>query len=156
VGLYDIYLAVRHRRHKASPPTHVALVLTEHDLLVDGGFDMLETSLRWMLHYGAECVTVSVSVLDGSIVPTLTGKLQQLDTPEPFVVHSPHDKNSASNPTAAVDSPIRITVGLGGKAEFAAAVRELATDVDAGRLTPTQLTQRKSLTGLCSPKSRIL
>jgi len=139
VGLYDIYLAVRHRRHKASPPTHVALVLTEHDLLVDGGFDMLETSLRWMLHYGAECVTVSVSVLDDCIVPTLTGKLQQLDTPEPFVVHSPHDKNSASNPTAAVDavdSPIRITVGLGGKAEFAAAVRELATDVDAGRLTP--------------------
>jgi len=37
------------------------------------------------------------------------------------------------------DAPIRITVGLGGKAEFAAAVRELAVDVDAGDLDPESI-----------------
>ncbi len=37
---------------------------------------------------------------------------------------------------AGVDAPVRILVGLGGKAEFAGAVRELASDVAAGEISP--------------------
>jgi len=137
--LYDTYLAVRHRLHEGDPPAHVAVVLTERDLLSDGAFNTLESVLRWALEYGTERVTVSVSVLDAAVIPTLTRELWRLDVPEPATVRTPDSVDAASeNATAnsSEDPPIRITVGLGGKAEFAAAVRELATDVDAGRLDP--------------------
>ena len=139
MGLYNTYLGVRHRLHEGAPPGHVALVLTERDLLADGAFETLEKALRWALEYGGERVTVSVSVLDAAVVPTLTRELRRLDAPEPLTVRSPAGVDSASEPFVtgdADDPPIRITVGLGGKAEFAAAVRGLATDVDAGRLDP--------------------
>jgi len=137
--LYDTYLAVRHRLHEGDPPAHVAIVLTERDLLADGAFDTLTAALQWTLEYGAERVTVSVSVLDSSVVPTLTRELRRLNTPEPAVVRTPDDADAPAEggrADAADDPPIRIAVGLGGKAEFAAAVRDLAADVDAGRLAP--------------------
>lgn len=139
MGLYDTYLAVRNRFHEGDPPSHVAIVLTERDLLADGAFDTLAAALRWTLEYGAERVTVSVSVLDSSVVPTLTRELRRLDAPVPTAVRTPDDVDATAE-SAAIgangDPPIRIAVGLGGKAEFAAAVRDLAGDVDAGRLAP--------------------
>jgi undecaprenyl diphosphate synthase len=144
VGLYDAYLAVRHRLHDGEPPKHVAIVITERDLLADGAFDTLVEALGWALEYGAERVTVSVSVLDESVVPTLARELRRLDAPAPFVVRGPGDADGATRSRGARgsgvdDAPIRITVGLGGKAEFAAAVRELASDVDAGVLDPAAI-----------------
>ncbi|MDZ5809869.1 undecaprenyl diphosphate synthase family protein [Halorubrum sp. AD140] len=135
MGLYDTYLAVRHRLHDGDPPTHVAIVITERDLLADGAFDTLTAALGWALEYGAEQVTVSVSVLDESVVPTLARELRRLDAPDRFIVRGPDDADDASGPGDA-DVPIRITVGLGGKAEFAAAVREIAVDVAEGSLDP--------------------
>jgi undecaprenyl diphosphate synthase len=150
VALYDTYLGVRHRLHEGDPPEHVAIVVTERDLLADGAFDTLAEALGWALEYGAERVTVSVSVLDGSVVPTLTRELRRLDAPAQFVVRGPDDAavsgdadadevGDADAGTADLDVPIRITVGLGGKAEFAAAVREIASDVDAGELDPAAI-----------------
>ncbi|OYR46425.1 undecaprenyl diphosphate synthase family protein [Halorubrum sp. Hd13] len=159
MGLYDAYLAVRHRLHDGDPPEHVAIVITERDLLADGAFDTLSEALGWALEYGARRVTVSVSVLDESVVPTLARELRRLDAPAPFVVRGPDDADGeqsaggeASGADGAAggadgeagsadgdDAPIRITVGLGGKAEFAAAVRELASDVDVGELDPASI-----------------
>ncbi|MFC7325252.1 undecaprenyl diphosphate synthase family protein [Halorubrum rutilum] len=151
MGLYDAYLAVRHRLHDGEPPEHVAIVVTERDLLADGAFDTLAEALGWALEYGAERVTVSVSVLDESVVPTLIRELRRLDAPVPFVVRGPDDVDGGSNDHADGDEgddhadgdegdvPVRITVGLGGKAEFAAAVREIASDVDAGELDPAEI-----------------
>jgi undecaprenyl diphosphate synthase len=174
VGLYDSYLAVRHRFHDGAPPKHVAIVITERDLLADGAFDTLAEALDWTLEYGAERVTVSVSVLDESVVPTLTRELRRLDAPAPLVVRGPKNADgsgadadvdggdadvsesgdanrgdsgdadgagslSAAAGPNATDAPIRITVGLGGKAEFAAAVREVATDVADGTLDPESI-----------------
>ncbi|OYR39161.1 undecaprenyl diphosphate synthase family protein [Halorubrum sp. Eb13] len=159
MGLYDAYLAVRHRLHDGDPPEHVAIVITERDLLADGAFDTLSEALGWALEYGARRVTVSVSVLDESVVPTLARELRRLDAPAPFVVRGPDDadgEQSADGEAGSADgaaggadgeagsadgddAPIRITVGLGGKAEFAAAVRELASDVDVGELDPASI-----------------
>lgn len=129
MGLYDAYLAVRHRLHDGDPPGHVAIVITERDLLADGAFDTLASALRWAFDYGADRVTVSVSVLDASIVPSLTREFRRLDPPKPMSIRGPDDTDPA-------DAPIRVNVGLGGKAEFAAAVRDIAADVDAGELDP--------------------
>jgi undecaprenyl diphosphate synthase len=143
VGLYDTYLATRHRLHDAEPPAHVALVVTERDLLADGAFETLASAIGWAFEYGAERVTVSVSVLDRAVAPTLIRELRRLDVPAETVVRGPDvaestedNADSAAGPDADPDAPVRILVGLGGKAEFAAAVRELATDVDAGELRP--------------------
>ncbi|GAB7009363.1 undecaprenyl diphosphate synthase family protein [Halorubrum trueperi] len=141
MGLYDTYLSIRHRFHDGDPPEHVAIVITERDLLVDGAFDTLSEALGWAMEYGAERVTVSVSVLDESVVPTLTRELRRLDAPAPFVVRGPDDaeESEAGAADTAADVPVRITVGLGGKAEFAAAVREIAGDVDDGTLDPASI-----------------
>ena len=129
MGLYDAYLAVRHRLHEGDPPDHVAIVITERDLLADGAFDTLAAALGWAFQYGAERVTVSVSVLDEAVVPSLVREFRDLDAPRPMSIRGPDDTESA-------DAPIRVNVGLGGKAEFAAAVRDLADDVEAGELRP--------------------
>jgi undecaprenyl diphosphate synthase len=153
VGLYDAYLATRHRLHDAEPPAHVALVVTERDLLADGAFDTLSSAIGWAFEYGAERVTVSVSVLDRAVVPTLVRELRRLDAPAETVVRGPDadgpeadgaqegtgaDSPDATDSPGAVDAdaPVRILVGLGGKAEFAGAVRELASDVAAGEIPP--------------------
>ncbi|MEZ3162804.1 undecaprenyl diphosphate synthase family protein [Halorubrum sp. RMP-47] len=134
MGLYDAYLATRHRLHDAEPPAHVALVLTERDLLADGAFDTLSSAIGWAFEYGADRVTVSVSVLDRAVAPTLVRELRRLDAPAETVVRGPDGDEPTTD--AGVDAPVRILVGLGGKAEFAGAVRELASDVAAGEISP--------------------
>ncbi|WP_434521558.1 undecaprenyl diphosphate synthase family protein [Halorubrum sp. AS12] len=134
MGLYDAYLATRYRLHDAEPPAHVALVLTERDLLADGAFDTLASAIGWAFEYGAERVTVSVSVLDRAVAPTLIRELRRLDAPAETVVRGPDADESPD--TSTDDAPVRILVGLGGKAEFAGAVRELASDVADGEIPP--------------------
>ena len=129
VGLYDRYLALRHRFHDADPPGHVAVVITERDLLEQGAYATLSKFLEWAFEYGATRVTVSVSVLDESVVPTLARELRSVDSPEPVAVRGPAD-------TERADAPIRVNIGLGGKREFAAAVRDIAASVDTGDLDP--------------------
>ena len=135
MGLYDRYLAVRHRFREGEPPAHVAVVITERDLLEQGAYDTLEQFLGWAFEYGAEQVTVSVSVLDEAVVPTLARELRAVDAPRPVAVREPGD-------TERADAPIQVSIGLGGKAEFAEAVRSLATEVEAGRVDVDELDER--------------
>ncbi|WP_348608030.1 undecaprenyl diphosphate synthase family protein [Halobaculum rarum] len=132
MGLYDAYLGVRHRRNPGDPPAHVALVITERDLLEQGAYDTLESFLGWAFEYGAERVTVSVSVLDEAVVDTLARELAGVDAPRPIAVRTPED-------TERADAPIRVNIGLGGKREFAAAVRDIAAAVEAGDLDPDEV-----------------
>jgi undecaprenyl diphosphate synthase len=134
VGLYDTYLAVRDRLHSADPPQHVAVVITERDLLEQGAYDTLSAFFGWAFEYGAERVTVSVSVLDQAVVPTLERELREVDAPRPVAVRGPDDTEQA-------DAPIQISIGLGGKAEFAEAVKSVAREVEAGRLSPDDITE---------------
>ena len=129
MALYDRYLALRVRRDDAAVPEHVALVLTERDLLERGAYDTLADALHWAFEYGAERVTVYVSVLDAGAAPTLERELATIDAPREVAVRGPED-------TERADAPIRVSVGLGGKHEFAAAVRSLAADVAAGEMEP--------------------
>ena len=108
MGLYDAYLAMRHRRAPADAPAHVAVVITERDLLEQGAYDTLEAFLEWAFEYGAERVTVSVSVLDAAVAPTLERELRDIETPHPVAVRGPGD-------TERADEPIQVSIGLGGK-----------------------------------------
>ena len=211
MGLYDRYLAVRHRLRAETTPDHVAVVLTERDLLEQGAYDRLSRVLRWATDYGSDRVTVFVSVLDEAVLDTLERELTDLDTPLPASVHRPSDTGdrsvesaespgasiesaSAESPGASIESasaespgastkrpgdrseqaerssdrseqavdrhvsdgqsvdsrssgspaadgeaPIRINIGLGGRREFAAAVREIARAVERGELSPEEI-----------------
>lgn len=132
MGPYDAYLALRHRLHESAGPSHVAVVLTERDLLEQGAYDTLSALLRWAFEYGAERVTVSVSVLDEAVVPTLERELRAIESPRAVEVRGPDDTERAGG-------PVQINIGLGGKGEFARAVRAIAEDVAAGRLTPEEV-----------------
>ncbi|WP_101294585.1 undecaprenyl diphosphate synthase family protein [Halegenticoccus soli] len=132
MGLYDAYLALRHRRNPADPPARVAVVITERDLLEQGAYETLERFLGWAFEYGAERVTIYVSVLDAAVVPTLERELRTVDAPQPVAVRAPGD-------TERADAPVQVSIGLGGKHEFAEAVRSIAREVESGRLDPEEI-----------------
>ena len=131
MGLYDRYLAVRHRLYPEEPPAHVAVIITERDLLEQGAYATLERFLSWAFEYGAEQVTISVSVLDEAVVPTLERELRQVDAPRPLAVRQQGDTEPATE-------PIQVSVGLGGKHEFTESVRALAETVETHDLDPEQ------------------
>ena len=132
MGLYERYLRLRIRRHGGSGPDHVALVITERDLLERGAYETLSAFFEWAMEY-ASGVTVYVSVLDEGAIPTLRRQLEDLETPAPLGVRGPDDHRP-------VDEPIAVGIGLGGKHEFTSAVRHLAEDVAEGRLDPEAVT----------------
>ncbi|GAA0263182.1 undecaprenyl diphosphate synthase family protein [Halobacterium noricense] len=129
MGLYDRYLALRVRRHDADAPDHVALVITERDLLEAGAYDTLADFFGWAFDYGADRVTVYVSVLDEAAVPTLERELARVSAPREVAARGPDDDQRA-------DAPIQVSVGHGGKQEFATAVRNVAEAVDSGEMDP--------------------
>lgn len=130
--LYDTYLSVRLRRRSREPPRHVAVVITERDLLEQGAYETLSSFFKWAVEYGAERITVSVSVLDEAVVPTLRRELAELSAPRQLAVRTPDDTEQA-------DEPIQVSIGLGGKREFTETIRQLAAAVDAGDLTPEEI-----------------
>ncbi|MFP8951811.1 undecaprenyl diphosphate synthase family protein [Natrialbaceae archaeon A-arb3/5] len=131
MGLYERYLVYRIRRHEGEPPDHVALVITERDLLERGAYETLLEFFDWAFEY-ASWVTVYVSVLDAEAVPPLRRELERIDAPREVAVRGPDDRTRA-------DAPIQIGIGLGGKHEFTSAVRTLAESVDDGELAPDEI-----------------
>ena len=115
-------------------PDTVALVITERDLLEDGAYDRMASLLGWAFEYDASRVVVYVSVLDEGVIPTLGRQFEQFDSPRPIAVRTPEDDTQA-------DAPVQVSIGLGGKHEFATAVQEIAHDVETGHLTPEDVTE---------------
>ncbi|WP_458185679.1 undecaprenyl diphosphate synthase family protein [Haladaptatus sp. NG-WS-4] len=128
MGLYDRYLSARVRRHEADPPSHIAVVITERDLLEQGAYQTLEDFFEWAFDYGAARITVYVSVLDSGAVPTLQRELENVRAPRTVAVRGPDDLTPA-------DAPVQVSIGLGGKHEFAEAVRAVAEDVESGTVS---------------------
>ncbi|MXR50871.1 UDP diphosphate synthase [Halovenus sp. WSH3] len=133
MGLYDRYLALRIRLAEESLPETVALVITERDLLEDGAYATLESFFEWALGFGAERVVVYVSVGNEEVIPTLRREFERIESPRSISVRSPDDESRAT-------SPIQVSIGLGGKHEFATAVRGIATAVANGELDPAEIT----------------
>jgi len=123
---------MRIRLSDASVPERVAIVLTEQDLLEQGAYGTLESVLDWAFEYGADRLILYVSVLDEGAVPTLRRQLEGIDTARDVAVRGPDDDHQA-------DAPVQISIGLGGKHEFATAVRQLAEEVDDGGLEPADI-----------------
>ena len=134
MGLYDTYLAARIRFSDATLPETVAVVVTERDLLTAGAYDTFSALLEWAFEYEAERVVVYVSVLDEEAVPTLREQLEAVDSPRTLAVRGPDDHERA-------DTPVQVSIGLGGKHEFATAVQSIAEDVEAGHLSPEDITE---------------
>ncbi|MDZ7731205.1 MAG: undecaprenyl diphosphate synthase family protein [Natrialbaceae archaeon] len=131
MGLYERYLGLRISRNQGEPPEHIALVITERDLLEEGAFETLTAFFEWAMDY-ARRVTVYVSVLDAGAVSTLQRELEALSVPYDVAVRGPDDLDRA-------DTAIQIGIGLGGKHEFTSAVRTLAERVDEGALDPAEI-----------------
>jgi len=129
VGVYDRYLASRIRLSDAAVPDRIALVITEHDLLEPGAYETLSSFLEWAFEMGAERVLVYVSVLDKAAVPTLRATLSNLESPREVAVRGPDDD-------APTDAPVQVSIGLGGREEFAASVRRIAEDAATGAVEP--------------------
>jgi undecaprenyl diphosphate synthase len=132
VGLYDRYLSARLRLADAPLPAQVALVITERDLLEPGAYDTLTDLFAWAFDYGGDRVTVSVSVLDADAIPTLRTSLESLDVRRKMAIRGPDDDTPA-------DAPVQVAIGLGGREEFATAVRGVAEAVEDGDLAPEDI-----------------
>jgi undecaprenyl diphosphate synthase len=129
VALYDQYLSLRVRHADGDPPAHVALVITERDLLEQGAYETLERFVSLAFDVGADRVTVYVSVLDEAVLETIQRELEQLDFPRETAIRDPETPEPG-------EAPIQLNLGLGGKEEFATAVQSIAEAVEAGELSP--------------------
>ena len=129
MAIYDRYLAARLQLSDADLPETVALVITERDLLVEDAYGTLERFFDLAVQFGAERIVVYVSVLDERVVPTIEAELQTVRAPREVAVRGPDDDEPA-------DTPIGISIGLGGKHEFAIAVQSIAQSVDDGDIAP--------------------
>lgn len=132
MAIYDRYLAARTSVSDADVPRNVALVITERDLLEPGAYATLEAFFRWAFEGSAERVMVYVSVLDAAAVPTLENTLAEIDAPRELAIRLPDDDERA-------DTPIQVSIGLGGKAEFANAVQQVAQAVEHGTISPDEI-----------------
>ncbi|MDR5655778.1 MAG: undecaprenyl diphosphate synthase family protein [Halobacteriota archaeon] len=132
MALYDRYLGLRVRLAAGEPPAHVALVITERDLLEQGAYGSLERFVELAFDVGAERVTVYVSVLDEAVLDTVERSVEALEFPREVAVRDPRTPEPGS-------APIQINLGLGGKEEFATAVRSIAEAVDSGDLDPDSI-----------------
>ena len=134
MGLYDQYLSFRIRRLQEATPQHVVLVITESDLLINQSYSTLEQFFKWAFDYGAEVVSVYVSVLDSAIIPTLDRELYRIQTPHEITICKPSHFSRA-------ETPIRIGIGLGGKYEFLEAVKSICIDVSNGLLSTKKISK---------------
>jgi undecaprenyl diphosphate synthase len=134
VAIYDRYLAARTRVSDADLPRNVALVITERDLLEPGAYATLEAFFRWAFEGSAERVMVYVSVLDAAAVPTLESALMEIDAPRELAIRVPDDDER-------VDTPIQVSIGLGGKSEFANAVQQVAQAVERDNISPDEINE---------------
>lgn len=132
MSLYNQYLSLRLRITGGDLPAHIALVITERDLLEPGAFDTLERFFDWAFDYNATRVSVYVSVLDEAVIQTLEQQFSTIKTPRDTAIRMPED-------TTRADEPIWISIGLGGKHEFANAVRALATLAETGQISPDDI-----------------
>ena len=132
MGLYDRYLAARIRLSEEDVPGRVALVTTERDLLEQGAYDTLSSFLRWAFEVGTEEVLIYVSVLDEAVIPTLRTALSDIESPRSIAIREPGAELVA-------DAPVQVSIGLGGRQEFASAVQRIAADAAEGRLDPDEI-----------------
>ena len=132
MAIYDRYLAARLQLSDADLPETVALVITERDLLVDGAYGTLERFFDLAVRFGADRIVVYVSVLDEGVVKTIESELRTVRAPRELAVRGPGDDDPA-------DAPIGVSIGLGGKHEFAIAVQSIAESVDDGDLDPEEI-----------------
>jgi undecaprenyl diphosphate synthase len=137
VVIYDRYLSARTRLSGADVPKNVALVITERDLLEPGAYATLEAFFQWVFEKNADRVMVYVSVLDAAAVPTLESTLAEIDTPpeHDYAIRVPDDDER-------VDTSIQVSIGLGGKSEFANSVRQVTRAVERGDLSPDEIDER--------------
>lgn len=134
MGVYDRYLAARIRLAEESLPETVALIITDRDLLEDGAYRTLEQFIKWAFGFDASRVVIYVSVTDAEMIDAVRRELVRIDSPVAVEVRSPEDESRAT-------APVQISIGLGGKHEFATAVRGIAEAVDAGELEPDAVTE---------------
>ena len=132
MAIYDRYLAARLQLSDADLPETIALVITERDLLVEGAYETLERFFDLAVQFGAERIVVYVSVLDEGVVETIESELRTVRAPREMAIRGPGDDDPA-------DAPIGVSIGLGGKHEFAIAVRSIAESVERGDLDPEEI-----------------
>lgn len=136
MGLYDRYLAARIRLSNEDVPGRVALVTTERDLLERGAYDTLSSFLRWAFEIGTGAVLIYVSVLDEAVIPTLRMALSDIESPRPIAIREPGAE-------VVADAPVQVSIGLGGRQEFASAVQRIAEDAAEGRLDPDEIDENE-------------
>jgi len=90
--------------------------------------------LDWAFGFEAGQVVVYVSLDDEERVGQLREALERVDSPHEMAVRTAGDSRRA-------ETPVQVSLGLGGKHEFATAVRGIAEAVDAAELDAAEITE---------------
>ncbi len=148
--IYENRLQNRVMRPGKKVPEHIAVVLTEADILKKHGIAKLEDFINWSAKLGIGEISTYIDVLDTmpqlqeEMEITLTKALQQMFSTMPlkteYLIYN--DKGSLVASDGKEQPSINILVGFGGKKELTHAVRSLLEKVEAGELNPDDITEK--------------
>lgn len=144
--LYERYLLMLIHRH-TTMPAHIAVVLSETDLLHQDGFNKLTTFIDWCRKLEIKMLSFYIDVLDTEpglkqemvrkLASVLRDTLDKLPDDIGFAIY-----NENGEPYERRDSKgmlVSISVGFGGRKEITKAVVAVLYDVKKGNITPKQI-----------------
>ncbi|MCD4704120.1 MAG: undecaprenyl diphosphate synthase family protein [Methanosarcinaceae archaeon] len=144
--LYERYLITLIQRYEAMP-SHIAIVLSETDLLHQEGINKLTIFVDWCRKLEIKMLSFYIDVLDTEpelehemvrkLASVLRDTLDKLPEEIGFTIYNengePCEKRNGN------DMLISISVGFGGRKEVTKAVVAVLSDVKKGNITPEQI-----------------
>lgn len=136
-----------HQIHKQGVafPGHVALVLSESDILGNIGFSKLAPFTQWCIQLGVKKITVYISIIDiddmyNEIASEFTTKIiDKLSHIKARV--NIHTRDSCQCINEQLDSPVlNISVGVGGKYELTQTTSQIMEKIQDRKCQPEDIT----------------
>lgn len=145
--VYERYLVWQIKRSPSRVPGHVALILTESDLLDSEGISRLRSVLLSFRKHQVKLISLYVDILNTDralevgLASRLTGQLKEAFFRIPAGVgYEIYGKTGeVVSRRLGKDFFVYVSVGFGGRSEITKAVFSILKDVKAGKLSPAEV-----------------
>lgn len=136
-----------HQTHKQGVafPEHVALVLSESDILDNTSFSKLAPFTQWCIQLGVKKITVYISIIDiddiynevsSEFTTNIVDKLSHVKARVNI-----YTRDSCQSINEHIDSPLlNISVGVGGKYELTQTTSQIMEKIQDGECQPEDIT----------------
>ncbi|MCQ6962507.1 undecaprenyl diphosphate synthase family protein [Methanolobus chelungpuianus] len=148
-SMYESYLLGQIERTSARVPKHVSLVLSETDLLYSNGLGKMKDYISWCRQLDISITSIYVDVLDteellrtemiGKLAHKLSDLLSKMPPEVGYEIYTADGELSAGR--KGKELLVYISVGFGGRKEVTKAVLSVLSEVEEGKISPSDITE---------------